>query len=444
MFVVCGGLWGWWCQIVLCQSSRGRAQAPARCKTAGFWCPEGSSSETVAMCIAGNYGTAGGAGSYTDDTCEGACTCGEDMYCPAGASKAGVAACNSQLVDAGWTNACALLADSSAECHGYNINGQLSGGPYLMVKTSSYGAVALSPDGTLSWVGGYCYYGECSVPSGSFTSVSMGSYHGCALGVDSTISCWGANWNGQSSNPGGSDFVAVSAGDSHSCGLHSDGSITCWGYGDQRVYPPTGVAFSAISSGVSGGCAIVAADGTVQCWGADYGYGQFYAPTTAGFVQISTGYLHTCGVLETGEAVCWGAQNLPDYYCYYYGMWEGSVVCLAHVVLYRYLQHRISARRQRLRQCDCWMGVQHFLGDVGRGDTFDWLQPVRTAQLAGEYSALSGHLRRWRSPSVVFQRQPWLRGVPRRGVLRGRHRAAYDGMQRGAGLLLPDVRWRVD
>ena len=132
-----------------------------------------------------------------------------------------------------------------------------------------------------------------------------------------------------------SGVVSVAAGQAHTCALLSTGGLKCWGLnasgqiGDgtntQRLTP---VDVSGLTSGVSSlgiavnanhSCAILGT-GAAKCWGAN-NKGQIGDTTTTtrltatqvtsittGATMIAAGALHTCAVVTNGGLKCWG-QN---------------------------------------------------------------------------------------------------------------------------------------
>ncbi|MDT8321981.1 MAG: RCC1 domain-containing protein [Xanthomonadales bacterium] len=99
-----------------------------------------------------------------------------------------------QSISAGALHTCALLADRSISCWGYNIVDRQS-----------------------------------SPPAGEFTELSEGNpHHNCASRADGTVVCWGDNGDGQSNPPVG-EFSQLTAGVSFTCGIRSDGGAQCWG-----------------------------------------------------------------------------------------------------------------------------------------------------------------------------------------------------------------------
>ncbi len=185
-----------------------------------------------------------------------------------------------------------------------------------------------------------------------FRTVSAGYLHTCAVTVEGVTYCWGedrlgALGNGQRDTNrlapvpvgGGLNFAAVSAGgldSGHTCGVNADGSAYCWGnalfgrLGDGTsalggAVAPRAVAgaskFTAISAGYESACGL-ATDGAILCWGdgtwGQLGNGLFstyaLAPVRVigalGFVAVSAGGQHACGVAAGGAGYCWGYNGL--------------------------------------------------------------------------------------------------------------------------------------
>ena len=213
---------------------------------------------------------------------------------------------------------CALLADGTARCWGFNGDGQLGDGT-TSTRTTPVPVSGLT--GALE-VGG----GEDST---------------CALLAAGTVRCWGGNSRGQIGDgttatrltptavAGFSGVVQVAVGGVHSCALAATGTVRCWGsnsfgqVGDGTTstrtspVPVSGLAgVVELTAGDAHTCALVV-DGTVRCWGSN-GAGAIgdasttdrLAPVTvpglAGVVQISAGGAHTCALLVTRVGRCWG------------------------------------------------------------------------------------------------------------------------------------------
>lgn len=161
------------------------------------------------------------------------------------------------------------------------------------------------------------------------------------------VKCWGINGAGQLGDgetyqnrpypddvQGLTDGVeAISAGHQHTCVLTTSGGVKCWGQdiygqlGDGAIGPNRPVpeyvqglksGVIAIASGYWHTCALTISGG-VKCWGNDGG-GQLgdgivepdrATPTdvqglTSGVTAISAGSAHTCAVMDSGGAKCWG------------------------------------------------------------------------------------------------------------------------------------------
>jgi len=236
-------------------------------------------------------------------------------------------------ISSGFSHTCAVLDDGSVSCWGNNSVGQLGDGTTtnrnIPTQTSNLGT------------------GRTAV------AISIGTRHTCAILDNASVSCWGANYYGElgdgttidrstpaqiSSLGTGRTAVAISSGGSRTCAVLDDGTVSCWGrnlYGGlgdgttiDRATPAqtsslgTGRTAVAISSGASHTCALLD-DATVSCWG-DNWYGQLGdgtnnqrntpTPTSSlgenrGAVAISSGYGHTCAILDDASVSCWG-KNL--------------------------------------------------------------------------------------------------------------------------------------
>ena len=179
----------------------------------------------------------------------------------------------------------------------------------------------------------------------SFTSIVTGAFHTCALATSGEAYCWGFSTSGALGNgttgvrtsptavSGGHTFVSLTAGRSHSCGLTTTGETYCWGLnssgqlGDgttgNKLSPSLvigGVTFASISAGDAHTCALTALGGA-YCWGNSdlgrLGIGEvaesFYSSPQSvvgglPFTAITAGEAHSCGIVTSGEAYCWGSN----------------------------------------------------------------------------------------------------------------------------------------
>ncbi|WP_244227580.1 RCC1 domain-containing protein [Corallococcus aberystwythensis] len=210
-------------------------------------------------------------------------------------------------ITAGAAHTCALLSTGKMLCWGRNNLAQL-------------GYTHLQDIGDTETPAGQVAF----EPGGPVAQISAGAYSTCALQKSGGIICWGSNVNwqlGTGPNTGNTSYVPWCAeyGGSAFCYYKTLASQTAVTLG-------VGLTALQVSSGSEHVCALVS-NGSVRCWGGN-SHGQLgystAVPTntvlgtpggavdldgaTAYQVNASFGQ-HTCALLSTGKARCWGRGN---------------------------------------------------------------------------------------------------------------------------------------
>lgn len=173
--------------------------------------------------------------------------------------------------------------------------------------------------------------------------VSAGGYHTCSLLNSGSVYCWGYGFYGQLGNDSSSDHASpvqvpgirtasyISAGFHHTCAVLDDKTVRCWGKNDSgqlgngntstTQFQPAVVqdlsSASQITTGWGHSCAMLE-DRTVWCWG-DNTYGQLgcsgcgdqsSTPSQVSGINsaeaIDAGEFHTCALLSDTTLRCWG------------------------------------------------------------------------------------------------------------------------------------------
>ena len=230
-------------------------------------------------------------------------------------------------ISSGYQHTCALLDNGTVSCWGEGSDGRLGNGN----EQDSLNPWPVSSFGT----------GRTAV------AISVGSFHSCAILDNGDVSCWGKGSDGQLGNGGtsmktlptltssfgtGRTPVAISSSSYYNCVILDNEAVSCWGQLSyalpQRNSPTspgsfgTGLTAKVIAVGSEHACAILD-NGLVSCWGenshAQLGNGgtsRKSTPTSTSSlgtgrtaIAISTGYQHTCAVLDDGNVSCWGRSN---------------------------------------------------------------------------------------------------------------------------------------
>jgi hypothetical protein len=214
------------------------------------------------------------------------------------------------------------------------------------VRSAGYHGYGTSPDVVCVWMDSgrvKCWGREFpNVPTEvagleDAVNVATGYFHVCALLQSGSVNCWGDNTVGYGSVPeaiaGLTNPVQVTAHRAHSCALVDSGRVKCWGHnwfgqlGDGTLtdnFTPVEVVgltdVSYISPGGDHHTCAVLHSGEARCWGRNVS-GQLGDGTTtdrttptdvlelSGAVQIASGAGYTCALLETEDIKCWGANQ---------------------------------------------------------------------------------------------------------------------------------------
>ncbi len=264
-------------------------------------------------------------------------------------------------VESGYYHTCALMADATVQCWGYNAFAQLGQGDTIN-RGGPLGSPLPPPPRPIN-LG----------PGRAASAIVAGGYHTCVVLGDASLTCFGDNgqgamalgtaeplWGDTASEMGaglplvhtGQGRRVASAGSilgAFQCAILDDGVTKCWGdngYGELGVGDtvPRGKLttdlserFSAVSLGtgrtaraVTGGmwhaCALLD-NGSVKCWGYNYA-GQLGQGSTTNqgdhagsmgdallAVNLGTGRTaqsvvaggySTCALLDNGQIKCWG------------------------------------------------------------------------------------------------------------------------------------------
>ena len=214
--------------------------------------------------------------------------------------------------------ACAVLAEGSVQCWGFNGSGQLGNG----TTTSSTTPVFVSGINNAK-------------------TISVSSFHTCAVLTDGSVKCWGANNKGQLGNgtttssttpvfvSGISSAITVSASDYHTCTALANGSVQCWGSNYKGQLGNGTHTFSLVPTSVTGinnavavdtggedTCALLV-DTSMKCWGDNtgdriniggtlYSKGPFTVRGVSNVLTISSYHGPSCATLTDGTVSCWG------------------------------------------------------------------------------------------------------------------------------------------
>lgn len=248
-------------------------------------------------------------------------------------------------ITAGYNHTCALLTTGNVRCWGYNNYGQLG-----------YNSQENIGDNEAAWWGRDVKVGT-ELSGITVKDIVAGGNHTCVITNSDKVRCWGLNSSGQLGYGNtkqigddeypydagdvdvGGPVAQLAAGSDHTCALLQNGNMKCWGYnyhgqlgyGTSGWYAnlaspgldvTTGGKVLQISTGAAHTCALLSS-GSIKCWGLN-NYGQLgyngggnlstpsaSAMNLSGFTayRVSAGLNHTCALLSSGAARCWGLNN---------------------------------------------------------------------------------------------------------------------------------------
>lgn len=241
--------------------------------------------------------------------------------------------------------------------------------------------------------------------------------------TDDATTDWQPDWRPATSTEALTDVEEVSAGAEFSCARSGNGQVRCWGYGAfgqlgneatgdqyQPVVvvnttgsgPLTGV--TQLSSGWSHSCVVVDG-GQVRCWG-ENGEGQLgdgtrvdaFRPVVVsndtgtgaltGVVAVAAGEAHTCALKSNGQVRCWGDNSqgqlgdgtTTDRLRPAAVSSPGGTANLTDVVEVSAGGY-FSCARLANGKARCW--GSNFYGQLGDGTTANRLRPVAVSNMGG-------------------------------------------------------------
>ncbi|MBV8080273.1 MAG: VCBS repeat-containing protein [Actinobacteria bacterium] len=284
---------------------------------------------------------------------------------------------------AGASHTC-LVVGAAVECWGNNetVAGALTNGGPLGDGTTTNSAVPVA----------------ASVLSGQAQAVVAGIYHTCVLTTTEAVQCWGFNREGESSPVPAGAYKQVSAGWYYTCGLTDAGGVRCWGEDPSHAYVlgdgslTSGVA--AIATGAYNVCALMASDGSVECWGND-DFGQLGpggttshpvpVPGLTGVQAITAGGGFMCALEGDGSVWCWGTNNQTPFINF--GFPPTELIASGATAIDAFYNHACAVVSGGVR---CW-GDNAF-GQLGNGTTTGSSAPVQVSGLTnGAVAVAAGY-----------------------------------------------------
>ena len=235
-------------------------------------------------------------------------------------------------IAAGDKHTCAIAANDTIWCWGYNFFSQL-------------GSSAFTDDFSINPIQ------TTALPGSRIAKrIVAGANHTCVLATDGTVWCWGDNGYGSVGVSGGNQpdpvqvtlgatATMIAAGGFTTCAVLSNNSLQCWGRnnkgqlgngtsGSTGVSTPVYTSFvpasfivAHLEIGNAHSCAISAV-GAAWCWG-EFTNGRLgttalsnaVTPTATASLggtasEVAAGGAHTCALLTNGNVSCFGNNNM--------------------------------------------------------------------------------------------------------------------------------------
>lgn len=151
----------------------------------------------------------------------------------------------------------------------------------------------------------------------NFVAITSGYDFTCAVRDDDSDICWGLA-EGEPAKKLSNDFISISGGFLDACGLKARGTIICWHKLDGDLYVPVDKKrFEYLGShigehGSSDYRCAIDSDRQAVCWSSPYrrrGIDAELIPSEKGFLEVSTGPYHACGLYTDGSITCWGDNS---------------------------------------------------------------------------------------------------------------------------------------
>jgi alpha-tubulin suppressor-like RCC1 family protein/Leucine-rich repeat (LRR) protein len=311
-------------------------------------------------------------------------------------------------IASGYQRTCALTVTGGVKCWGDNSHGQLGDG------TTQQRLRPVDVTGLTSGV----------------RALTTGGFHTCAVTSTGGVKCWGANDFGQLGDGTttqrltpvdvvglGDRIKAIAAGGGYTCALTENGGVKCWGnngagqLGDgtqvDRLTPVDVIGLTGgvqvLSASLYYHTCVVTANGGAKCWGNNY-RGQLGDGTTtrrltpvdvvglqSGVRVISAGSEHTCAVMQTGAAQCWGADPYGQLgigpWQYPYPAAPVDVVGLQSGVATISAGGYHTCATLENGGAKCWGNNES--GQLGDGTASDQRTPVDAVELSGMVRSIS-------------------------------------------------------